>query len=109
MWRRKCQSFKLDSEKEKVCGDTANMHWLVDHTKEFQKKVSLCFIKYHNAFDGVDHEKAWIILKEMGLPHLIVLTCNLFSGQKKRGPTNRKQYGETECVPISRDVRVDFI
>ncbi|KAF7253391.1 hypothetical protein EYD10_01385 [Varanus komodoensis] len=52
----------------------ANLCWLLKRTKEFQRKISLCFIDYSKAFDCVDHKKLWRVLKEMGVPqHLIVL------------------------------------
>ena len=61
----------------------ANIHWLIEKTKEFQKNTYFCFIDYAKAFDCVDHNKLWKILKEMGLPdHLTCLLKNLYAGQK---------------------------
>ena len=52
-------------------------------TKEFQKNIYFCFIDYAKAFDGVDHNKLWKILKEMGIPdHLTCLLRNLYVGQE---------------------------
>ena len=52
-------------------------------TKEFQKNIYFCFIDYAKAFDGVDHNKLWKILKEMGIPdHLTCLLRNLCGGQE---------------------------
>ena len=52
-----------------------NMCWIINKAKEFQKNIYFCFIDYAKAFDGVDHDKLWKILKEMGLPDH--LTCLL--------------------------------
>ena len=57
---------------------TANIHWIIEKAREFQKNISFCFIDYAEAFDCVDHNKLWKILKEMGIPdHLICLLRNL--------------------------------
>ena len=48
----------------------ANIHWIIKKAREYQKIICLCFIDYAKAFDCVDHNKLWKILKEMGLPHL---------------------------------------
>ena len=64
---------------------TANIHWTIKKAREFQKNIYLCFINYTKAFDGVDHNKLWKILKEMGIPdHLTCLFRNLYTGQKVR-------------------------
>ena len=47
----------------------ANIRWLIKKAKEFQKNIYFCFIDYAKAFDCVDHNKLWKILKEMGYPH----------------------------------------
>ena len=50
----------------------ANIHWIMEKAREFQKNIYFCFIDYAKAFDCVDHNKLWRILKEMGIPdHLI--------------------------------------
>ena len=46
----------------------ANMHWIIEKAREFQKNIYLCFIDYAKAFDSVDNYKSWEILKEMGIP-----------------------------------------
>ena len=53
----------------------ANIHWIIEKTREFQKSIYFCFIDYAKAFDCVDHNKLWKILKEMGIPDH--LTCLL--------------------------------
>ena len=51
----------------------ANIHWIIEKAREFQKIIYFCFIDYTNTFDCVDHNKLWKILKEMGIPdHLQV-------------------------------------
>ena len=56
----------------------ANIHWIIKKAKEFQKNIYFCFIDYAKAFDYVDHNKLWKILKEMGIPdHLTCLLRNL--------------------------------
>ena len=53
----------------------ANIHWIIKKAREFQKNIYFCFIDYAKAFDSVDHNKLWKILKEMGIPDH--LTCLL--------------------------------
>ena len=53
----------------------ANIRWIIDKAREFQKNISFCFIDYTKAFECVDHNKLWKILKEMGIPDH--LTCLL--------------------------------
>ena len=61
----------------------ANIHWIMDKAREFQKSIYFCFIDYAKAFDSAGHNKLWKILKEMGIPdHLICLLKNLYAGQK---------------------------
>ena len=58
----------------------ANMHWIIEKAREFQKNIYFCFINYAKAFDCVDHNKLWKILKEMGIPaHLTYLLRNLYA------------------------------
>ena len=60
----------------------ANICWIIKKAKEFQKNFYFCFIDYAKAFDCVDHNKLWKILKKMGIPdHLICLLRNLYAGQ----------------------------
>ena len=63
----------------------ANIRWIIEKTREFQKNISFCFIDYTKAFDCVDHNKLWKIPKEMGIPdHLICLWRNLYAGRKQQ-------------------------
>ena len=60
-----------------------NAHWIVEKAREFQKNIYFCFIDYAKAFDCMDHNKLWKILKEMRIPNF--LTCllrNLYAGQE---------------------------
>ena len=60
----------------------ANIHWIIEKAREFQKNIYFCFIDYAKTFDCVDHNKLWKILKEMGIPdHLTCLLRNLYAGQ----------------------------
>ena len=61
----------------------ANIHWITEKAREFQKNTYFCFIDYAKAFDCVDRNKLWKIFKEMGIPaHLTCLWRNLYEGQK---------------------------
>ena len=61
----------------------ANIHWIIEKAREFQKNIYFCFIDYAKASDCVDHNKLWKILKEMAIPdHLTCLLRNLCAGQK---------------------------
>ena len=61
----------------------SNIHWIIKKAKEFQKNIYFCFIDYAKAFDCVDHNKLWKILKEMRIPdHLTCLLRNLYAGQE---------------------------
>ena len=72
----------------------ANIHWIIEKAREFQKNIYLCFTDYAKAFDCVDHNKLWKILKEMGIPHhLICLLRNLYAGQEA---TVRTGHGTTD-------------
>ena len=59
----------------------ANICWIMEKAREFQKNIYFCFIDYAKAFDCVDHNKLWKILRETGIPdHLIYLLRNLYTG-----------------------------
>ena len=61
----------------------ANIHWIMEKARESQKNIHFCFIDYAKAFDCVDHNKLWKILKKMGIPeHLTCLLRNLYAGQE---------------------------
>ena len=71
----------------------ANIYWIVEKAREFQKYIYFCFIDYAKAFDCVDHNKLWKILREMGIPyHLTCLLRNLYAGQEA---TVRTGHGTT--------------
>ena len=64
---------------------TANIRWIIEKAREFQKNIYFCFIDYAKAFDCVDHHKLWKILQEMGIPdHLPCLLRNLYAGQEAK-------------------------
>ena len=72
----------------------ANIHWIIEKAREFQKNIYFCFIDYAKAFDCVDHNKLWKILKEMRIPdHLTCLLRNPNAGQ---GATVRTGHGTTD-------------
>ena len=78
------------------------MHWIIKKTRKFQKNIYFCFIDYAKAFDYVDHNKLWKILKEMGVPdHLTCLLRNLYAGQEA---TVRTGHG-TDWFQIGKGVR----
>ena len=80
----------------------ANIYWIIEKAREFQKNIYFCFIDYAKAFDCVDHKKLWKILKEMGIPdHLTCLLRNLYAGQEA---TIRTGHGTTRLVPIGKGV-----
>ena len=82
----------------------ANIRWIIEKVREFQEKnIYFCFIDYAKAFDCVDHNKLWKILKEMGIPdHLTCLLRNLYAGQEA---TVRTGHGKTDCFHIVKGVR----
>src|SRR5574339_350517 len=75
----------------------------MEKAREFQKNIYFCFIDYVKAFDYVDHNKLWKILKEMGIPkHLTCLLRNLYAGQEA---TVRTRHGTTDWSQIGKGVR----
>ena len=80
----------------------ANIRWIVEKAREFQKNIYFCFIDYAKAFDYVDHHKLWNILKEMGIPdHLACLLRNLYADQEA---TVRTGHGTTDWFQIGKGV-----
>ena len=80
----------------------ANIHWITEKAREFQKNIYFCFIDYAKPFDCVDHNKLWKILKEMGIPdHLICLLRNRNAGQEI---TVRTGHGKTDCFQVGKGV-----
>ena len=81
----------------------ANIHWIMEKAREFQKNIYFCFIDYAKAFDCVDHNKLWKILKELGIPdHLTCLLRNLYAGQET---TVRTGHG-TDWFQMKKTVRL---
>ena len=75
--------------------------------REFQKNIYFCFIDYAKAFDCVDHNKLWTILKEMGIPdHLTCLLRNLYAGQEA---TVKTGHGTTDWFQIGKGVGQGYI
>ena len=78
-----------------------NICWIIEKAREFQKN-GYCFIDYVKAFDFMDHNKLWKILKEMGIPdHLTCLLRNLYAGQQA---TVRTLHGTTDWFQIGKGV-----
>ena len=72
----------------------ANIHWIIEKARKVQNNIYFCFIDYAKAFDCMDHNKLWKMLKEMGKrDHLVCLLRNLQSGQEGRV---RTQHGTTD-------------
>ena len=69
--------------KGRATGDQiANIRWIIEKAREFQKNIYFCFVNYAKAFDCMDHNKLWNILKDMGISdHLTRLLRNLYAGQ----------------------------
>ena len=80
----------------------ANIRWIMEKAREFQKNIYFCFIDYAKAFDCVDHNQLCKILRDMGIPDL--LTCllrNLYAGQEA---TVRTGHGTTHWLQIGKGV-----
>ena len=78
----------------------ANIRWIMEKAREFQKNIYFCFIDYAKAFDCVDHNTLWKILKEMGIPdHLTCLLRNLYAGEEA---TVRTGHGTTDWFQIGK-------
>ena len=70
----------------------ANICWIMEKAREFQKNIYFCFIDYAKTFDCVDHNQLWKILQEMGIPnHLICLLRNLYAGQEATVKTGHRR------------------
>ena len=80
----------------------ANICWIIEKAREFQKNIYFCFIDYAKTFDCVDYNKLWKILKEKGISdHLTCLLRNLYAGQEA---TVRTGHGTTDCFQIGKGV-----
>ena len=78
----------------------ANICWITEKAREFQKRIYFCLVDYAKAFDCVDHNKLWEILQEMGIPdHLICLLRNLYAGQEA---TVRTGHGTPDWIQIRK-------
>ena len=85
----------------------ANIRWIIKKARQFHKNIYFCFIDYVKAFDCVDHNKLWKILKEMGIPdHLTCLLRNLYAGQEA---IVRTGHGRTDCFQIGKGVCQGYI
>ena len=80
----------------------ANIHWIIEKERECHKNIYFCFIDYAKAFDCVDHNKPWKILKEMEIPdHFTCFLRNLYAGQE----TNvRTGHGTADWFQIGKGV-----
>ena len=75
----------------------ANIHWIMEKGRDFQKNIYFFFIDYAKAFDCVDHNKLWKILKEMGIPdHLTCLLRNLYVGQEQQLELDMEQQTDSK-------------
>ena len=85
----------------------ANIRWIMEKAREFQKNIYFCFVDYVKAFDCVDHNKLWKIPQEMGIPdHLTWLLRNLYASQEA---TVRTRHGRTDWFQIEKGVRQGYI
>ena len=80
----------------------ANICWIIEKAREFQRNIHFCFTDYTKAFDCVHHNKLWKILKKMGIPgHCTYLLRNLYAGQEA---TVRTGHGTTDWFQIGKGV-----
>ena len=83
-------------------GQIANIRWIIEKAREFQKNIYFCFTDYAKAFDCMDHNKLWKILQEMGIQdQLTCLLRNLCAGQEA---TVRNRHGTTDWFKIGKGV-----
>ena len=95
--------FKLVLEKAEDRDQIANIQWIIKKARKFQKNIYFSFIDDAKAFDYVDHNKLWEILKEMEIPdHLTCLLRNLYAGQEAAVRTG---HGTTDWFQIEKGVR----
>src|SRR5574339_402146 len=101
------QMFKLVLERQRNQRSIANICWIMEKAREFQKNIYFCFIDYGKVFDCVDHNKLWKTLQEMGIPdHLTCLLRNLYAGQEA---TVRTGHGTTDWFQIGKGVHQGWI
>ena len=100
------QMLKLILEKAEE-PEITNICWITEKAREFQQDICFCFINLSKAFDCVDHNKLWKVLKEMGIPdHLTCLLRNLYAGQET---TVRTGHGTTDWFQIGKGVHQGHI
>ena len=88
---------------ERYKNQIATIHWIFKKAREFQKNINFCFLDYAKAFDCVDHNKLWKLLKEIGKPdHLTCLLRNPYAGQEA---TVRTGHGTTDWFQIVKGGR----
>ena len=96
------KSFFILEKAEESRDQIANIHWIIEKAREFRKNIYFCFIDYAKAFESVDHNKLWKILKEMGIPdYLTCLLRNLYACQEA---TVRTGHGTTDWLRIEKRV-----
>ena len=108
-WRRAENSSTFQIRKDYVVrkhrgtrDQVPNICWIIKKAREFQKTIYFCFIDYAKAFNCMDHNKLWNILKEMEIPdHLICLLRNLYAGHEA---TVRTGHGKTDSSQIRKGV-----
>ena len=84
----------------------ASIHWIIEKAREFQKNIYFCVIDYVKAFDCVDHNKLWIVLKEMGIPdHLTCLLRNLYAGKEATVRTGQRT---TDWFQIGKGIKAAY-
>ena len=84
-----------------------NIRWIIKKAREFQKNIYFCFIDYAKAFNCVDHNKLWKILKQMGIPdHLSCLLRNLYAGKEE---TVRTGHGKIDWLQVEKEVCQGYI
>ena len=96
--------FQADFRKDRGTRDQiANIGWIIEKAREFQKNIYFCFINYAKAFDCVDYNKLWKIMKEMAIPdHLTCLLRNMYAGQEA---TVRTGHGTANWFQIGKGGR----
>ena len=93
---------------------TANIRWIIEKARQFHKIIYFCFTDYAKAFDCVDHNELWKILKGMRIPdHLICLLKNMYAGQEEtvrtgHGTTGWFQIGKRVCQGYILSVKINF-
>ena len=100
---RELSGVQAGFRKSRGTGDQiATIHWIIEKPREFQKNIYFCFIDYARAFDYVNHNKLWKILKDMGISdHLTCFLKYLYAGQEATVQTER---GTTDWFQVGKGV-----